>query len=117
MFKYKISEEISSFLEDAKIEEISIGCSNSQVFKITKADGIYFLKIAEEGLLTREYTALKWLKGKLNVPQIVIYNLINGVEALITESLPGEMVCSDDILKNPKIDSKKFWKRICRKTI
>ena len=81
----KETKEIVKFLENSKLEEISIGCSNSQVFKIIKNDNIYFLKKAKKGLLTREYHALEWLQGKLPVPKIVIYETTQEEEFLITE--------------------------------
>ena len=36
-FNYNLSEKVKTFIEDAKIEEIGIGCSDSQVFKIEKS--------------------------------------------------------------------------------
>ena len=105
-FNYKLSEEILSFIENAKLEEINIGCSDSQVFKIEKNDNIYFLKIANLGLLTNEYNALEWLDGKLLVPKIVLYKENDGIEYLITEKIPGEMVCSDNIIKDYKLGLK-----------
>ena len=35
-FKYKLSIVIKEFLIDCELEEINIGCSDSQVIKITK---------------------------------------------------------------------------------
>lgn len=101
-FNYELCEEISNFIKDAKLEEISIGCSDSQVFKIEKEDNVYFLKVANLGLLTSEYNALKWLDGKLLVPKIVLYTVNNEIEFLITEKIPGEMVCSDNIINDYK---------------
>ena len=40
-FNYKLSDKILHFIKDAKLEEISIGCSDSQVFKINKEKKIY----------------------------------------------------------------------------
>lgn len=105
-FNYELCEEISNFIKDAKLEEISIGCSDSQVFKIEKEDKVYFFKIAKLGLLTSEYNALNWLNGKLLVPKIILYTVNNEIEYLITEKIPGEMVCSDNIVNDYKIGLK-----------
>lgn len=102
-FNYKLSDKILKFIENADIEEINIGCSDSQVFKIKKDESIYFLKVAKEGILTSEFEKLKWLEGKLSVPKIVLYDCSNDTEYLITESIQGEMVCSDYYLNNPEI--------------
>lgn len=105
-FNYNLSEKVKTFIKDAKIEEISIGCSDSQVFKIEKIDKIYFIKISFKGNLTSEYEKLKWLGGKLSVPKIVLYDYNDDTEYLITESVEGEMVCSEYYLNNPKIGIK-----------
>ncbi len=105
-FNYKLSEKVKAFIADAKLEEISIGCSDSQVFKIKKLDKIYFIKISTKGNLTSEYEKLKWLDGKLNVPKIVLYDYTDDIEYLITKSIDGEMVCSEYYLNNPRVGIK-----------
>ncbi len=106
MINYELSENIKEFIKGSKLEEISIGCSDSQVFKIYKDNSVYFIKIANSGLLTQEYNALKWLDGKLEVPKVVLYDLNDKVETLITESIKGEMVCSDEMLNKPELGLK-----------
>lgn len=69
-FKYRLTEK--KFITNASLKEIGIGYSDSQVIQINKDNQIYFLKIAKKGLLTQEYNALKWLDGKLLVPEIVL---------------------------------------------
>ena len=51
-FKYNLSNIVIDFIANAKINEISIGCSDSQVVRIEKKNNVYFLKIAKKGLLT-----------------------------------------------------------------
>ncbi len=102
-FNYELTDKVSKFLENSNTEEISIGCSDSQVLKIEKQDKIYFLKMAKKGMLTSEYEKLKWLDGKLLVPKITFYETNDNTEFLITESIEGEMVCSDEYVNNPKL--------------
>ncbi len=104
--KYELTEKILKFIDNCSLEEISIGCSDSQVFKIKKENKEYFLKIAKKGMLTLEYKKLKWLEGKLKVPKIVLYDVSNDNEYLITESVAGEMTCSDYYISNPEIGIK-----------
>lgn len=99
--KYKLSNKVNEFIKDSDIEEIGIGCSDSQVLKITKNNNTYFLKIAKEGTLLKEYNALKWLENKLIVPAIILFDQYNGLEFLVTKALLGEMICSPKMLKNP----------------
>lgn len=101
-FKYALSNNIKEFIQNASLEEISIGCSNSQVIKIIKDAKVYFLKIAEKGLLTNEYEKLQWLNGKLSVPKVVLYEIANDIEYLITEAVKGKMLCSEYYEKNPE---------------
>lgn len=102
-FKYKLTEKIQNFITDTELKEIGIGCSDSQVIQITKNNDIYYLKIAKKGLLTKEYNALKWLYGKLPVPEIILYDDESENEYLITKAITGEMVCSEKYLKEPNM--------------
>ncbi len=102
-FRFELTEQITEFISNASLTEISIGCSDSQVVKIEKENKCYFLKIAKAGILTSEYEKLKWLEGKIKVPKIIIYENKNEIEYLVTESLLGEMVCSDYYLENPML--------------
>ncbi len=102
-FNYELSNKVLRFIDKANLEEISIGCSDSQVFKIEKNNKLYFIKISSKGNLTSEYEKLKWLRGKLSVPKIVLYDCTDDTEFLITESINGEMVCSEYYLNNPEI--------------
>lgn len=101
-FKYELTEKVKKFINDAELSEINIGCSDSQVIKILKDGKNYFLKIAKKGLLTQEFNALQWLNGKLEVPEIVLFDYTTETEYLITKAIFGEMVCSDFYLKNPQ---------------
>ena len=98
---YNVSNKILEFLENSILEEITIGCSNSQVVKIEKDTNIYYLKIADKGLLTNEYEKLKWLDDKLSIPKVVLYELTDNYECLITEALMGKMLCRDEYKQNP----------------
>ena len=93
-YKFDLTDKVKDFLNGAETSEIDIGCSNSQVVKISK-DSVFYLKIAALGELTNEYKKLQWLSGKVKVPEIVLYETNNDVEYLITKAIPGEMVCSD----------------------
>lgn len=102
-FNYTLTDKVKKFLENATLENINIGCSNSQVVKVEKNEKKYFLKVADKGLLTREYNALKWLDGKLSVPRVFMYEVTDNTEYLITESMSGEMICSEKNLKRPDV--------------
>lgn len=105
-FNYKLSKVIEDFISGAVLNEINIGCSDSQVVKIKKDDNVYFLKIAKKGQLTSEFKKLKWLEGKLEVPKIILYDENETTEFLITEAIKGKMICSDTYIQNPKLGLK-----------
>jgi kanamycin kinase/aminoglycoside 3'-phosphotransferase-3 len=102
-FRYDLTDKISEFIRNCDLEEISIGCSDSQVIKIKKTNDLYFLKIAKRGMLTSEFEKLKWLDEKLSVPKVILYDLSDDTEFLITEAVKGEMVCTDYYINNPNI--------------
>lgn len=86
--------------------EISIGCSDTNVYKLTKGNESVFLKVGKSGLLTNEYLNLKKLKRYLNVPNIIFY-YNKDMEILITTAMDGKMSCEDefiDIFPNETID-------------
>ena len=102
-FKYKLIEKVEKFIENAELKEIGIGCSDSQVIQIIKNNKVYYLKVAKKGLLTQEHNALKWLNGKLSVPEVVLFDDESENEFLITKAIPGEMICSEKYINNPNI--------------
>lgn len=107
-FKYPLTNKIETLLKDSKLTEIKIGMSGSQVIKIESYNQIYYLKMDKIGKLTKEYEKLKWLQDKLPnlVSKIIIYDKNNEYEYLITKSVEGEMLCSDNIEKNKSIGIK-----------
>jgi aminoglycoside phosphotransferase len=60
---------------------------NSTVFEITSGDARWFLKIG--GRLARECAGLRWLDGRLPVPQVVAFDQAGAVDALLMTAVPG----------------------------
>lgn len=102
-FTFPIPSKIKEFIEHAILTEITIGCSDSQVIKIEKDNNIYFLKMMKKDKLVKEYQKLMWLSGKLNVPKVVLFYQ-NDYDYLITENMPGKMLCDEYYLKNPDLN-------------
>ncbi len=94
-FKYDIKNELKEFLEGCKCEEISIGCSDTQVIKVEKNQEEYFLKIGDKKVLHNEFIKLDFLQSKLPVPNVILHDINNSIEYIVTSKIPGEMVCSD----------------------
>ena len=53
-FNYKLSDKVLAFIEKSDLEEISIGCSDSQVFRIKNkkgAENLHLVTIFSKKLL------------------------------------------------------------------
>ncbi len=98
----KGSNRLNEFLKTStNIEEVTIGCSDSRVYKIRKKSKIYYLKIAKH--LSKESISIDYLKDKISVPEKVFYEKYNGVSYLLTKSLDGIMLC-DNYFNNHVIE-------------
>lgn len=107
-----LTKYLEEFIDGTKIKEISIGCSNTNVYKIDKNNKTYFLKVGAKPSLTKEYAALIWLDGKLPVPKCMYFCNDGKNEYLLTTKMSGEMSCSDLNLHNPKQTVKLLAKAI-----
>ena len=89
----KGSNRLNEFIKDSLIDEITIGCSGTKVYKIRKKSKTFYLKIADH--LSQESIRLNYLQGKLLVPEVVFYEKYNNKSYLLTKSLMGKMLCDD----------------------
>lgn len=100
-FKYPLPISIEKIINDSELKEISIGCSDSQVVRIKKDNRTFYLKIMKENKLLQEYKKLMWLSTKLPVPKIVDFIQEYSNDYLITEEMPGKMLCDEYYINNP----------------
>lgn len=102
-WKNCLPQMILDFISDSNTKEINIGCSDSHVIKIEKENKNYYLKIMKENFLLSEYRRLNWLAEKLSVPKVTMFVQENHYDYLITEEMPGQMLCEDYYLHHPKV--------------
>ena len=95
-----LTEHLSNFIQSADLQQIGIGCSGDKVIKITKPDGVYFLKYSDNPGIKSEYEKLQWLHKKLPVPEIISYTEQDNKYYLLTRTLNGEMVCTPKYMQN-----------------
>jgi aminoglycoside 3'-phosphotransferase III len=78
------------------------GCSSAGVYRLD-GDGVpLWLKIEETGQeLIREQAVLRWLKGRLPVPEVLYFGIDDRFEYLLETNMPGEMACSENMLASP----------------
>ena len=98
-FKYPLPISIKKIINDSELKEINIGCSDSQVVRIKKDNRTLYLKIMKEN----QYKKLVWLSTKLPVPKIIDFVQEYGNDYLITEEMPGKMLCDEYYINNPDI--------------
>jgi len=82
---------IASLVEGAVAQRVDIGKSTAQVFRLTMPDRrLLFLKHAPPvGELSLEAQRLRWLRGKVSVPEVVAFACGDGDEYLLTTALVG----------------------------
>ncbi len=97
--KLKGSNRLNEFIKDAKIEEETIGCSNTNVYRIQKKSKVFYLKVAEH--LSQESIRLDYLQDKILVPEKIFYEKYNGKSYILTKALKGKMLCDEYYKNNP----------------
>lgn len=89
---------IQKLILDESHDMDQVGMSNSSV--LIFSDKV--LKIQEEGEESeQEYEMMKWLKGKIPVPDILAFEKKDGKDYLLMSKIEGEMACSDVCLSRP----------------
>ena len=94
-----LPEQLNKWLGSHCPEEDSVGLSVSSVLLYPE----YVLKITPSGEESRtEVSMMRWLKGKLLVPEVIEYLSQDGKDYLLMERLSGEMSCSPEMEKDPE---------------
>lgn len=87
-----LPKEICDLIDMDSIEKVCIGCSKAEVFKINMQNRRAYLKIAQSKyeIFRQEVKLLDWLKGKLNVPEVLLYVGDCNNQFLIMSEIKGE---------------------------
>ena len=94
-----LPEQLNKWIGSQCPEEDSVGLSVSSVLLYPDC----VLKISPSGDGSRtEAAMMRWLRGKLPVPEVIEYLSQDGKDYLLMERLPGEMSCSPRLEKDPK---------------
>ena len=113
-----LPRSILKYVHGESFELDSIGQSGAQVRRY--ADRV--LKIQRTGEESkREYEMLRWLCGKVPVPEFLAFERAGGFDYLLMSRLPGEMACSVRYLNAPEKlicllaqGIKMLWQTDCR---
>lgn len=83
---------IQAFVEGAELSPVLIGESGASVLRLSARDGIFYLKTSQatdgDGL-EREAARLRWLAGRLPVPQVISFVQERERDYLLLTSVPG----------------------------
>lgn len=88
----QLPEAIRVFVDGSRVDPIQIGRSAATVLRLTTPNATLFLKIcamADEDGLEAEAERLRWLAGRVPVPEVVAFVKQAGREYLLVTSLPG----------------------------
>ena len=92
-------EDIRRFIHDQPFTTDSIGLSDSAVLIFDQM----VLKIGPHTpAADHTVAALRWLEGRLPVPQVLCYTHADGLAYLLMRRVPGEMSCSDRYMQTPE---------------
>jgi len=95
-----IPEKLKRMISEQKYELDNIGQSESKVLIFDDK----VLKIQADDLQARsEYNIMRWIDGKLPVPEVLGYVVENGISYLLMSKIKGKMSCDDEYMQNPDL--------------
>ena len=100
MKKTTVPETIAAILGGAAGQADSLGKSNAEVYLFDD----YVLKVRPAGSWdTADTQILRWLAGKLPVPEVAAHEVQDGRDWLLMTRIRGKMLCDPDIMNRPAL--------------
>ncbi len=99
-----LPRDIAAMLKGYNREQNHVGCSSSKVYRYTNSDVTLYLKISPDlREARRECKILRWLAGKLPVPEVRIFTEERGLAHLLLTEVSGRMTCDcpEDTVAEP----------------
>jgi aminoglycoside 3'-phosphotransferase III len=98
----KLPKALERYLDGYTCSQNQIGRSSAGVYRYQRGTDSLYLKLDKAGSeLRREYEVLRWLSGKLPVPDIIHWREQDGLCCLLMTELPGHMTCADETFAEP----------------
>ncbi|NLD88027.1 MAG: aminoglycoside 3'-phosphotransferase [Clostridiales bacterium] len=94
-----IPEKILKYIDISSLESETIGRSDASVERFGE---MYLKSDSISSSLPREHRALRYMQGKVSVPEIVEYVEEEGRAYLLTRRIPGTMACRKENLATPE---------------
>lgn len=96
--RFYIPKAIKSIIEGKAYQIDDVGMSNSKVIMFDDM----VLKIGEANVHTdEEVSMMRWLSGKVRVPEVIEHTVENSVSYLLMSRLKGRMACDEYYLERP----------------
>lgn len=87
------NQELLDLIDESSLEKNNIGFSSSDVFMLKTKDGkdavLKIQTLSSRNNLRDECERIKWLQGKINVPEIYYYKEIDNTKYLLMEKKQG----------------------------
>jgi len=96
----QIPTNIRKIIESASYAVDNIGMSDSSVYLFS--DKVLKAQCANEES-ENEYMMMKWLKGKLPIPDVIAYEKESDKSYLLMSRISGAMACDDCYMDNPEL--------------
>lgn len=109
----ELPEKIYHLISDEKYLTDEVGMSEASVLMF-KDKVLKIQKCSEEA--ENEYHMMTWLRGKLPLPEVYAYEVMDGNSYLLMSRCKGKMSCADEYMQNSAVQTrllaeglKKLW--------
>jgi aminoglycoside phosphotransferase len=110
----RLPEKIRRIILESEYKIDNIGMSDSSVL-ILEDKVLKIQECSEEA--ENEYRMMLWLRGKVNIPRVLEYEIMEGKAYLLMSKCSGEMACTQQYMKQPVMQArllanglKQLWK-------
>lgn len=87
----RVPATLQQFVDGCEWDSVQVGKSGASVFRLKADAGTLFLKICspEVSDLRAEAERLRWLAGRLPVPEVILFDKDKNLDYLLVRGLPG----------------------------
>ena len=95
---------IAALVRGLRWERDTVGRSFAGVYRLSDGKNTYYLKCGDEADgLAGECRNLRWLRGRLPVPEVLAWAAEGGMEYMLLSEAGGRMLCDASYLRRPEL--------------
>ncbi len=95
---------IAALVRGLRWERDTVGRSFAGVYRLSDGKNTYYLKCGDEADgLAGECRNLRWLRGRLPVPEVLAWAAEGGMEYMLLSEAGGRMLCDASSLRRPEL--------------